>query len=122
MAAWADRENLWNPKDQFYEVVSPAADSGIRKQKRFADPGTVMKLSGVREQIGYIPWMFGIPAASHAVAWKQLFDRRDSMGSLARRRRSGGVRGSGFASSDQCTWNGPSWPFAMTQTLTAWLL
>ena len=89
-------EKLWNPKDEFYEVLSPAADSGIRKQKRFADPGTVMQLSGVREQIGYIPWMFGIPAASHAVAWKQLFDPQGLMGSSARLRRSGGVRGFGL--------------------------
>jgi glycogen debranching enzyme len=28
---------LWNPKDQFYEVVSPAKDSGIRAQKKFVD-------------------------------------------------------------------------------------
>src|SRR5205823_7470572 len=65
---------FWNPKDQFYEVVSPAPDSGIRKQKKFVDPGTNLQFSGVRELIGYIPWQFDIPAASHAVAWKQLFD------------------------------------------------
>ncbi len=47
---------LWNPKDQFYEVLSPAADSGIRKEKRFNDPGTTLKFAGVRELIGYIPW------------------------------------------------------------------
>jgi mannosylglycerate hydrolase MGH1-like protein/glycosyl hydrolase family 65 len=112
-------EKLWNPKDQFYEVLSPAADSGIRKQKRFADPGTVMQLSGVREQIGYNPWMFGIPAASHAVAWKQLFDPQGfdgKFGATTAERRSPRFR---FESSDQCTWNGPAWPFAMTQTLTA---
>ncbi len=110
---------LWNPKDEFYEVVSPAADSGIRKEKRFADPGTVMKLSGVREQIGYIPWMFGIPPESHAVAWKQLFDPQGfdgKFGATTAERRSPRFR---FASSDQCTWNGPAWPFAMTQTLLA---
>ena len=110
---------LWNPKDQFYEVVSPAADSGIRQQKRFADPGTVMQFSGVREQIGYIPWQFSIPAASHAVAWKQLFDPQGfdgKYGATTAERRSPRFR---FASSDQCTWNGPAWPFAMTQTLTA---
>ncbi len=110
---------LWNPKDEFYEVLSPAADSGIRKQKRFADPGTVLKLSGVREQIGYNPWMFGIPAASHAVAWKQLFDPQGfdgKFGATTAERRSPRFR---FESSDQCTWNGPAWPFAMTQTLTA---
>jgi hypothetical protein len=110
---------LWNPKDQFYEVLSPAADSGIRKQKRFVDPGTTMQLSGVREQIGYIPWMFNIPPNSHGVAWRQLFDAQGfdgKFGATTAERRSPRFR---FASSDQCTWNGPAWPFAMTQTLVA---
>jgi len=110
---------LWNPKDQFYEVLSPDADSGIRKQKKFVDPGTPLQLAGVREQIGYIPWEFGIPEASHAVAWKQLFDPQGfdgKYGATTAERRSPRFR---FQSSDQCTWNGPSWPFAMTQTLLA---
>jgi len=111
--------HLWNPRDQFYEVVSPAADSGIRKQKRFIDAGTNLQFSGVREQIGFIPWMFDIPAASHAVAWKQLFDPQGfegKYGATTAERRSTRFR---FKSSDQCTWNGPAWPFAMTQTLLA---
>ena len=110
---------LWNSKDQFYEVMSSATDSGIRKQKKFADPGTTMQLAGVREQIGYIPWMFDIPAPSHAVAWKQLFDPQGfdgKYGATTAERRSPRFR---FTSSDQCTWNGPEWPFAMTQTLQA---
>ncbi len=110
---------LWNPRDQFYEVLSPSADSGIRKQKRFADPGTTEQLAGVREEIGYIPWAYGIPAAAHAVAWKQLFDPRGfdgKYGSTTAERRSPRFR---FTSSDQCTWNGPAWPFATTQTLVS---
>jgi hypothetical protein len=111
--------HLWNPKDQFYEVMSPAADSGIRQQKKFVDPATKLQLAGVREQIGYIPWMFDIPAVSHAVAWRQLFDPQGfdgKYGATTAERRSPRFR---FASSDQCTWNGPEWPFAMTQTLLA---
>jgi hypothetical protein len=111
--------HLWNPKDQFYEVMSPAADSGIRKQKKFVDPGTNLQLAGVREQIGYIPWQYGIPASDHAVAWKQLFDPQGfdgKYGTTTVERRSPRFR---FESSDQCTWNGPEWPFAMTQTLLA---
>jgi hypothetical protein len=110
---------LWNPRDQFYEVMSPAADSGIRKQKRFIDPGTTMQLSGVREEIGYIPWAYNIPADSHGVAWKQLFDPKGfdaTYGTLTAERRNPRFR---FVSNDQCTWNGPAWPFATTQTLTA---
>lgn len=110
---------LWNPADQFYEVVSPAADSGIRKEKKFIDPGTVLKFSGVRELIGYIPWEYDIPAPEHAAAWKQLFDPEGfagKYGPTTAERRSPRFR---FPSSDQCTWNGPSWPYATTQTLLA---
>lgn len=110
---------LWNPKDEFYEVLSPAANSGIRKQKKFTDGGTVLKLSGVRELIGYIPWEYYQPAPSHAVAWKQLFDPQGfagKYGPATAERRSPRFR---FPSSDQCTWNGPSWPYATTQTLLA---
>ena len=110
---------LWNPKDRFYEVISPAADSGIRKEKRFKDNGTALKFAGVRELIGYIPWGYYKPAASHDVAWKQLFDPQGfagEYGPTTAERRSPRFR---FASNDQCTWNGPSWPYATTQTLLA---
>jgi Trehalase len=110
---------LWNPKDKFYEDLSPAADSGIRSQKKFIDPGTVLKFSGVRELIGYIPWEYYAPAPSHDVAWKQLFDPQGfagKYGPTTAERRSPRFR---FASDDQCTWNGPSWPYATTQTLLA---
>lgn len=110
---------LWNPKDRFYEVVSPAADSGIRKEKKFKDNGTALKFAGVRELIGYIPWEYYDPAPSHDVAWKQLFDPQGFAGKYGPKtaeRRSPRFR---FPSSDQCTWNGPSWPYATTQTLLA---
>ena len=110
---------LWNPKDRFYEVVSPAAESGIRKEKRFKDPGTQLKLAGVRELIGYIPWGFYSPTPAHDVAWKQLFNPdgfAGKFGPTTAEHRSPRFR---FASDDQCTWNGPSWPYATTQTLLA---
>ena len=112
-------EKLWNPQDQFYEAVSPSADSGIRNQKKFIDPGTQLQFSGVRELIGYIPWQFNIPELGRAAAWTQLFDPQGfagKFGPTTAERRSPRFR---FASSDQCTWNGPSWPYATTQTLLA---
>ena len=110
---------LWNPKDNFYEVLSPAPDSRIRKDKKFKDDGTAQRLSGVRELIGYAPWGSYVPASGHDVAWKQLFDPQGfagRYGPTTAERRSPRFR---FASSDQCTWNGPSWPYATTQTLLA---
>jgi len=110
---------LWSPKDQSYEDLSPTADSGIRKEKRFKDPGTQLQLAGVRELIGYIPWQFYAPTPGHAIAWKQLFDSSGfagKYGPTTAERRSPRFR---FTSDDQCTWNGPSWPYATTQTLLA---
>jgi hypothetical protein len=110
---------LWNPKDSFYEDLSPSADSGIRQQKKFIDPGTQLQLAGVRELIGYIPWQFNLPAPDRAIAWRQLFDPQGfagKYGPTTAERRSPRFR---FASDDQCTWNGPSWPYATTQTLLA---
>jgi len=108
---------LWDPKAKFYEVVSPALDSGARKQKRFKNPGTVLKFANVRELIGYIPWEYYKPALSHAVAWEQLFNPEGfagKYGPTTAERRSPRFN---FVSNDQCTWNGPSWPYATTQTL-----
>lgn len=110
---------LWNPADHFYETVSPAPDSGIRREKKFVDPGTVMKFSGSRELVGYIPWDYNIPAAGHDVAWKQLFDPKGfagKYGPTTAERRSPRFR---YPDPDKCQWNGPSWPFATTQTLVA---
>ncbi len=110
---------LWNPHDDFYEVVSPARDSGIRKEKKFKDNGTALEFSDVRELIGYVPWGHYSPPPGHDIAWKQLFDPQGfsgKYGPTTAERRSPRFR---FASSDQCTWNGPSWPYATTQTLLA---
>ena len=86
---------LWNPKDQFYEVISPAADSGIRQQKKFVDPGTVMQFSGVREQIGYIPWMFDRSPRRHTASpGSNSSIRKGSMASMAQLRPRGAARAS----------------------------
>jgi hypothetical protein len=96
---------LWNPKDQFYETLP-------------REPG--MKLSGVRELVGYIPWYFHLPPPARAVAWKQLFDPQGFAGTYgpttAERRN---PHFSYYYEDDQCSWNGPSFPFATTQTLVA---
>jgi len=93
---------LWNPDDHFYETVVRGGQE-----------------SGVRELIGYVPWYFEIPSASHAIAWKQLFDPHGfagTFGPTTAERRSPRFN---FSNPHECLWNGPSWPFATTQTLVA---
>ena len=95
---------LWNPADAFYETVP-------RKMKAGGP--------GVRELIGFVPWYFQIPGDDHVAAWKQLFDPQGfagAFGPTTAERRSPRFR---FKHSHECLWNGPSWPFATTQTLVA---
>jgi hypothetical protein len=95
---------LWNSTDAFYETVRRGSDSG------WVD---------VRELIGYVPWYFDLPHTERAVAWKQLTDPQGfagKYGPTTAERRSPRFR---FVYPHECLWNGPSWPFATTQTLVA---
>ena len=94
---------LWNPHDEFYETV----------------PRNGGTWSGVRELIGFIPWYFDVPPASHAVAWKQLFDPEGFAGTFGPTTAERRNPHFNFSNPHECLWNGPSWPFATTQTLVA---
>jgi hypothetical protein len=96
--------DLWNQSDNFYETVPRKGRAG------WAD---------VRELVGYIPWYFDIPAANHVIAWKQLLDSKGfagAFGPTTAERRSPRFN---FKNPHECLWNGPSWPYATTQTLVA---
>jgi MFS family permease len=93
---------LWNPEARFFEV-------------RRADGG----FSNVREELGFIPWYFGLPGTQHDVAWAQLMDPegfRAAYGITTAERRHPGFRSHGCC---KCEWDGAVWPFATSQTLTA---
>ncbi|MGB6429113.1 MAG: hypothetical protein WBF06_00895 [Candidatus Acidiferrales bacterium] len=97
-------QRLWNPKDDFYETLP-------------RDPGA--SLVGVRELIGYVPWYFDLPSPDRDIAWKQLNDPQGfagAYGPTTAERRSPRFR---FKVQHEDLWNGPSWPFATTQTLVA---
>ena len=95
---------LWNPQDDFYETVPRHVTKGW---------------SGDRELIGYVPWYFDIPSPKHDIAWKYLFDPE---GFAAKYGPTTAARSNPkfeFIARHECLWNGPSWPFATTQTLVA---
>jgi hypothetical protein len=96
--------DLWNPNDNFYETVPRKGRTGW---------------AGVRELVGYIPWYFNIPSADHVAAWKELLDSKGfagAFGPTTAERRSPYFN---FKNPHECLWNGPSWPYATTQTLVA---
>ncbi len=94
---------LWNAEDGFFETLPRHASQHIR----------------VREQIGFIPWYFNLPAPGYEAAWKQLMDLQGfyaPFGPTTVERRHPRF---GYPVDHECLWNGPAWPFATTQTLVA---
>ncbi|XID94925.1 glycosyl hydrolase family 65 protein [Paenibacillaceae bacterium WGS1546] len=74
-----------------------------------------------RELVGYIPWYFRLvpDERKYARAWDQLGDDRGfqaSMGLTTLERRNPHYM---QPFNHACLWNGPVWPFAVSQTLTA---
>lgn len=100
-------EKLWDPEAGFFKVLPRGEDS---------------ELVDVRELHGFTPWYFHLPRknAGFEVAWKQLMDPEGfhaPFGPTTAEQRHPGFTIS--YTGHECQWNGPSWPFATTVTLTA---
>ncbi len=98
------QSDLWNSEANFFEV---RRDDG--------------KLSNVREELGFIPWMFDLPDKDrgYETAWAQLADPdgfHAPYGITTAERRSPFFRTHGYG---HCEWDGAVWPFATSQTLDA---
>ena len=98
------QEKLWNPDARFFEV--------LRDDGQFA---------AVREETGFVPWMFALPDAGkgYSTAWAQLAawqGFRSAYGITTAERRSPKFRSHGYGT---CEWDGAVWPFATSQTLAA---
>ena len=94
---------LWDRSSSFYKHV-PRGGSAITD----------------REEIGFVPWYFHMPPAQNAPAWAQLTDPQGfaaAYGPTTTERRSPWFMHDALAGC--CRWDGPSWPFATSQTLTA---
>lgn len=107
------KEKLWDNNDGFFEVHKPITDNN----------GLVVSDSSahVREEIGFLPWYFGVAndAPKEASAWLQLTTDsgfRAPYGITTAERRHPLFRSHG---SGKCEWDGAVWPFATSQTLTA---
>lgn len=94
---------LWNKNAAFFEVMKPDSSSNVR------------------EEIGFIPWYFGLPKdnATFASAWLQAADSKGfsaPYGFTTAEQRHPLFRSHGTG---KCEWDGAVWPFASSQTLTA---
>jgi hypothetical protein len=98
------QERLWDKEAEFFKVLP-------RGENR--------KLADVREQHGYTPWYFNLADPQFNVAWKQLMDPQGffaPFGPTTAEQRHPKFQIS--YSGHECQWNGPSWPYATSVTLT----
>ncbi|WP_433440802.1 MGH1-like glycoside hydrolase domain-containing protein [Nonomuraea sp. CA-141351] len=99
---------LWDPERQFFY------------HKARADLDPQRKLVSTREQIGFVPWAFGMAKPGTEKAWAQLLDPQ---GFAAPYGPTTAERRSPFFMRDAlggcCHWDGPSWPYSTSTTLTA---
>ena len=98
------QDTLWDSNAGFFEVVH---DNGA--------------FANAREEIGFIPWYFALPAMDkkYATAWAQLDDPKGfsaAYGITTAERRHPQFRSHGYG---HCEWDGAVWPFATSQTLGA---
>ena len=100
------QDKLWDSNDQFFKVLP----------RGMADA----RLCNTRELHGYTPWYFNIPDKEYSQAWKYLMDPKHFYAPYGLT--SAEQCSSGFQISyegHECQWNGPSWPYATSITLTA---
>ncbi|QTN34408.1 hypothetical protein HZ994_14495 [Akkermansiaceae bacterium] len=98
---------LWDDDAKFFKVQPLGGDGG---------------LVDVRELHGFTPWYFGLPekGRGYEIAWRQLTDPKGFKApfgpTVAEQRH---PRFSVSYTGHECQWNGPSWPFSTSVTLTA---
>ncbi len=111
------QEKLWDKKDKFFKVIPLENKEDHVETWEFEK---IPKEHNVREEIGFIPWYFHLPDQGFEEAWIQLTQKEGfeaPYGPTTAERRHPRFQ---YEQPDhECLWNGPSWPFATTQTLTA---
>lgn len=104
---------LWD--EDFYRTLPCAVAENMEADVR----PTVPNKHRVRELVGYIPWYFGLPSPGHEAVFAQLTDPQAFSApwglTTAEQRHPRFM----FHHEHECLWNGPVWPFATSQTLTA---
>ncbi len=101
----ATQSHLWDRNRQFF----------FHMQR---DDNPTGALLDTREEEGFVPWMFELPVASDSTAMAELLDPQGfaaSFGPTTAERRS---RWFDYQAQTCCHWDGPSWPYETSQTLT----
>jgi hypothetical protein len=107
-------KDLWDPSAGFFKVIPRGNAAGPGQTPRR------LPFCGTRELHGYTPWLFSIPPEDYASAWRFLMDPHFFYAPYGPTTAEQGAPGFQISyKGHECQWNGPSWPFATSVTLTA---
>lgn len=73
----------------------------------------------VKELIGYVPFYFGIEEKEHLIAWKYFSDKNVFSAPYGLTTADMSHPQFNYEFPHMCLWNGPVWPYATSQVLTA---
>ena len=105
---------LYDEKDGFYKTIpadKPTDDPDFARADASRD---------CREEIGYIPFLYGMAPKEHEGVFRLLFDETcfaAPYGPTTADRSH--PRFMKCTANHECLWDGPSWPYATSQTLSA---
>lgn len=123
IARLAGREELAKEFDTKAAGLRPLIEKTLWNKELgfFGSVNEQLEPIAVREEIGFIPWYFGLPekGKGYEVAWKQFTDEngfKAPWGITTAERRHPKFRTHGTGT---CEWDGAVWPYATSQTLTA---
>ena len=114
-------QQLWNPQLQHFTDI-------YQRSTPFVTAGTFIR---GRELVGYTPWMFGLvptygATQPYSAAWQHALNTSQLAGPFGLRTNEPTYakymvqyRYDHATGLPECQWNGPSWPFQTSQTLTA---
>lgn len=107
---------LWD--EDFFKVI-PAENMELVNIE--TDFEKIPPMKNAKEQIGYIPWYFDLPekGKGYEKAFTYLSDSRVFDGKCGLRTADASHPRYNYEVDHECLWNGPSWPFATSQTLVA---
>lgn len=110
------QEKLYDKKDGFYKTVpaeTPSDEPDFSRSDASRD---------CKEEIGYLPFLYGIAEKEEEGAFRLLFDEAHfaaPYGPTTADRSHARFDQYKYTVRHECLWDGPSWPYATSQTLSA---
>ena len=111
------KDNYLNKANLLKESLDSLWNNNFYRVRRTS---TGYPIQDVVEEIGLVPWYFNLPSEDKSVAWEKLMDPQylyAEYGPTTAQRSHPSYRPGNEYGTGTCRWDGPSWPFATTQTL-----